>query len=272
MCLCFLVICIVAGEPTNLIAESNSTHVTVSWKSPGDPVTGYVIYYQSEGGGNSSNIVSGGETESHTLDCLESGIYNIFIVALSLHLPSPLVGPVEVNVSSCNVISITSTPPISKMTHTNTSINIATTSISTTMMNTTITAAVKTSLIVTTTHNVSFSSPTSTVNLSSMTSISSSIEYYSSHITTTSTTNTTTNIETTLSYTTLRANTTGIRDTSPITPYHKQPSLPVIPNIKISSTINIIPTSKYIICHIKCDTTLYTLYDKLHMFRPDNTP
>ena len=46
-------ICIVAGEPTNLIAESNSTHVTVSWKSP---VTGYVIYYQSEGGGNSSDI------------------------------------------------------------------------------------------------------------------------------------------------------------------------------------------------------------------------
>ena len=71
MRLCFLVICIVAGEPTNLTAESNSTHVTVSWKSPGDPVTGYVIYYQSEGGGNSSDIVSGGETESHSLDCFE---------------------------------------------------------------------------------------------------------------------------------------------------------------------------------------------------------
>ena len=97
MCLCFLVICIVAGEPTNLIAESNSAHVTVSWKSPGDPVTGYVIYYQSEGGGNSSDIVSGGETESHSLDCLESGvIYYIYIVALSLHLPSTLVGPVTV--------------------------------------------------------------------------------------------------------------------------------------------------------------------------------
>ena len=90
-------ICIVAGEPTNLIAESNSAHVTVSWKSPGDPVTGYVIYYQSEGGGNSSDIVSGGETESHSLDCLESGvIYYISIVALSLHLPSPLVGPITV--------------------------------------------------------------------------------------------------------------------------------------------------------------------------------
>ena len=96
MCHCFfLLICIVAGEPTNLTAESDSTHVTVSWKSPGDPVTGYVIYYQSERGGNSSDIVYGGETESHSLDCLESGvIYYISIVALSLHLPSPLVGPI----------------------------------------------------------------------------------------------------------------------------------------------------------------------------------
>ena len=82
--MCLLICIIVAGEPTNLIAESNSTHVTVVWKSPGDPVTGYVIYYQSEGGDNSSDIVSGGETESHSLDCLESGvIYYISIVALS---------------------------------------------------------------------------------------------------------------------------------------------------------------------------------------------
>ena len=156
---------IVAGEPTDFTAESNSTHVTVSWKSPGDPVTGYVIYYQSEGGGNKSDMVSGGETESHSLDCLESGViyYLHLLSALSLHLPSPLVGPVAV---SCNLNLITSTPPISTMTYTNTSINIATTSISTTMMNTTITAAVKTSLIVTTTQNVSFSRPTSTVNLS----------------------------------------------------------------------------------------------------------
>ena len=41
--------------------------------------------------------MSGGETESHSLDCFESGvIYNISIVALSLHLPSLLVGPVTV--------------------------------------------------------------------------------------------------------------------------------------------------------------------------------
>ena len=70
--------------------------MTVSWKSPGGHVTGYVIYYQSEGGDNSSDIVSGGETESHSLNHLQCGLYNISIVALSLHLPSPLVGPVTV--------------------------------------------------------------------------------------------------------------------------------------------------------------------------------
>ena len=194
---------IVAGKPTNLIAESNSTHVTVSWKSPPGPVTGYMLYYQSEGGGITSDIVYGKKTESHSLKC---GVYNISIVALSLHLPSRMVA---FNFSSCNVI--TSTPPISTMAITSIITNIATTTISTTMI-----TAVKTSLIVTTTQNVSFSSPTSTVNLSNMTSISSSIEYYSSQITTT-------NTEATLSHTTLHASTTSIRDTSLITSYHKQP-------------------------------------------------
>ena len=93
----FIDLYIVAGKPTNLIAESNSTHVTVSWKSPGDPVTGYVIYYQSEGGDKSSVMMLGREKESCSLDYLENqAIYNISIVALSLHLPSPLVGPVTV--------------------------------------------------------------------------------------------------------------------------------------------------------------------------------
>ena len=54
-----------------------------------------MIYYQSEGRYNSSVHVSGGEAESHSLDCLERGVtYYISIVALSDHLPSPLVGPV----------------------------------------------------------------------------------------------------------------------------------------------------------------------------------
>ena len=99
----------VAGEPTNLtavISESNSTHVniTVSWKSPGDPVTDYVIYYQSKGGSVISDRVSGGETETHSLDGLQRGVtYYISIVALSPHLPSSLVGPV--NVTSGRLLS-----------------------------------------------------------------------------------------------------------------------------------------------------------------------
>ena len=54
-----------------------------------------MIYYQSEGRYNSRVHVSGGETESHSLDCLEREVtYYISIVALSDHLPGPLVGPI----------------------------------------------------------------------------------------------------------------------------------------------------------------------------------
>ena len=67
----------------------------MSWESPGGPVTGYVIYYQSKRGAVSSDMVSG--RENHLLDGLQRGVtYNISIVALSQHLPSLLVGPVTV--------------------------------------------------------------------------------------------------------------------------------------------------------------------------------
>ena len=56
-----------------------------------------MIYYQTEGGPVISDKVSGGE-RAHTLDGLQRGVtYCIFILALSQHLPSPLVGPVSVN-------------------------------------------------------------------------------------------------------------------------------------------------------------------------------
>ena len=92
----------VAGEPTSLeavISESNSSHVnvTVSWESPADPVTGYVIYYQTKGEPVISDMVSGGETETHSPDGLQRGVtYYVSILALSQHLPSPLVEPVTV--------------------------------------------------------------------------------------------------------------------------------------------------------------------------------
>ena len=99
-----------AGEPTTLKANtSNSpcTHVnvSVSWESPGGDVSGYMIYYQTEGGPVISDKVSGGERETHSLDGLQRGVtYNISILALSQHLPSPLVGPVSVNTSKSNMM------------------------------------------------------------------------------------------------------------------------------------------------------------------------
>ena len=95
---------IVAGGPsklTGVISSSNNTHVnvTVSWGSPADTVnTGYVIYYQPKTGGPViSESVTGGHRESHSLTGLQRGhTYNISSVALSQHLPSPLVGPVNV--------------------------------------------------------------------------------------------------------------------------------------------------------------------------------
>ena len=86
----------VAGEPTNLAAvQQSDTSIEVSWDSPGSPATGYVLYYQPEGGAVSSVIISGRDTESYLLENLQSGVAcNISIVAVSGHLPSAVVGPV----------------------------------------------------------------------------------------------------------------------------------------------------------------------------------
>ena len=67
----------------------------MDWEKPNTRVTGYVIYYRAKGGAVSSIMVSGGDTERYLLNGLQRGVtYNISIVALSRHLPSPLVGPV----------------------------------------------------------------------------------------------------------------------------------------------------------------------------------
>ena len=82
-----------------MVTMSNSTHVniSVSWTAPPDPVTGYVIYYQSQRGLVLNETVTGGG-ETHSLDGLQKGAtYKISIVALSQHLPSLLVGPVTIN-------------------------------------------------------------------------------------------------------------------------------------------------------------------------------
>ena len=86
----------VAGEPTNLTAvQQSDTSIEVSWDSPGSPATGYVIYYQPEGGAVSSLNISGRINTRKLLEGLESGVtYSISIVAVSDHLPSAVVGPV----------------------------------------------------------------------------------------------------------------------------------------------------------------------------------
>ena len=93
----------VTGQPTRVFAVPLSdTSIQVSWDPPGDPTTGYVIYYQPEGGAVSSVMVTGGDTESHQLDALQSGVnYSVSIVALSDHLPSAVVGPVTLSGKSC---------------------------------------------------------------------------------------------------------------------------------------------------------------------------
>ena len=105
--------------PTRLktvISDSTCTHVNVnvSWESPGGDVSGYMIYYQTEGGPVISDKVSGGEKETHSLDGLQRGVtYNISILALSQHLPSPLVGPVSVDTSKSNTCCVDPTSKIS---------------------------------------------------------------------------------------------------------------------------------------------------------------
>ena len=107
-----MILIVVAGEPTRLktvISGSNTTHVnvTVSWESPEGDVSGYMIYYQTEGGPVISDKGSGGQRETHSLDGLQRGVtYNISILALSQHLPSPLVGPVSVDTSEIHALFV----------------------------------------------------------------------------------------------------------------------------------------------------------------------
>ena len=86
----------VAGQPTGVSAvQQSDTNIEVSWMSPGSPATGYIIYYQPDGGDVTRETISGVDTENYILSNLESGVnYNISIIAVSDHLPSAVVGTV----------------------------------------------------------------------------------------------------------------------------------------------------------------------------------
>ena len=75
--------------------RQSSTSILVAWDSPGGDVTGYNIYYQRSGGSELTAEVPGGAIESYQLEGLDNGVeYSISVVALSLHLPSAVVGPI----------------------------------------------------------------------------------------------------------------------------------------------------------------------------------
>ena len=86
---------IAAEPPTGLNVEPVSpTNIRVSWTAPLSvaSLTGYQIYYQAEGDWGSVAVDS--NMTNYTLSNLQNGLtYNITMVALSIHLPSSVVGP-----------------------------------------------------------------------------------------------------------------------------------------------------------------------------------
>ena len=66
-------------------------------------MTGYQIYYQTEGDQGSVDV--GATATQHVLTGRCGGMnYSIYLVALSAHLPSPVVGPVVVTLGELQVI------------------------------------------------------------------------------------------------------------------------------------------------------------------------
>ena len=83
---------IVASPPTNLmVVQEGATSFKLTWTPPsplGD-TTGYMVSYLATGGSSGSVNVTGGSTDSLTLNGLDSReAYNIFLIATSKHIPS----------------------------------------------------------------------------------------------------------------------------------------------------------------------------------------
>ena len=100
-----------ADPPTGLNVEPvGPTSVRVSWTASLSVATvmGYQIFYQAEGDWGSVPVSAG--VTSTTLSNLWNGLtYNITMVALSMHLPSSVVGPQSVTLgkSLCNCFLVT---------------------------------------------------------------------------------------------------------------------------------------------------------------------
>ena len=98
MCIVFL--CTAADSPTDLTAEKlpeKPGSFRVSWIPPASlaNLTGYRIYYS--GATDSGSVDVGASATNITIDNRTAGVtYSITMVALSPHLPSPVVGPAQV--------------------------------------------------------------------------------------------------------------------------------------------------------------------------------
>ena len=88
-----------ASEPLGVTAiQETPTTIRVSWAAPtsGAPPTGYLVYYSTESEDQfSHDVMIGASEREYELTGLQSDlVYRISIVALSTHLPSPVIGPI----------------------------------------------------------------------------------------------------------------------------------------------------------------------------------
>ena len=95
-----------AGSPTNFNAvQVNLTSFSVSWTPPAT-VTGYQVYWSGGGGYDSGNMSVGAKDRAVTITGHIPGLtYNITMVALSDHLPSPAAGAVMVTLGESQLLT-----------------------------------------------------------------------------------------------------------------------------------------------------------------------
>ena len=100
-------LCTAADTPSGLTAEQlpqEPGSFRVSWTPPASSanLTGYRIYYS--GANDSGSVDVGSSTTEVTIGNRKPGVtYSITIVALSSHLPSPVVGAVNVTLGENSV-------------------------------------------------------------------------------------------------------------------------------------------------------------------------
>ena len=93
----------VPDPPSGLTVSQNGLHsVLVSWRAPSGrvAVTGYIIYYQQEGGGWSAVSAGPNATTATISGLIEGAVYSITIVATSSTLLSTATGPQTITIGT----------------------------------------------------------------------------------------------------------------------------------------------------------------------------